>query len=110
MTSSRRLAGVTILVGLTSCVPREHDATSADRTLISLDTLFAAAQDVYFSGRYDSATTLLEAIRADARTEGDVAQEARAITWLGLSAWRLSPTPGSNSPMVGHRQRPATDG
>lgn len=54
------------------------------------DSLFAAAQDVYFSGEYDSAAVLLQGIYQAARREGAVPHQARALTWVGLAHYRLA--------------------
>jgi CHAT domain-containing protein len=52
------------------------------------DSLFSQAQTVYFAGRYDSAAVLLVAVHRQAKKVSALAAEARALTWLGLAAWR----------------------
>ena len=49
----------------------------------------SAAIDVYYDGVYDSARAFLEEIAREAAAAGDVVAEATALTWLGLTAWRL---------------------
>lgn len=53
------------------------------------DSVFAIAEAVYYSGEFDSAAVLLRGVRARAEREGEVAAEARALTWIGLAHWRL---------------------
>lgn len=48
----------------------------------------AAAESVYYRGEYDSARLLLRPLADDSRRRGDTATAARALTWLGLTAWR----------------------
>lgn len=50
--------------------------------------LLAAAESVYFRSEYDSAWTLYRQARDRARSLHDSTSEARALTWLGLTAWR----------------------
>jgi len=54
-----------------------------------MDSLFAEAMDVYYGGQYDSARVLLGSMRSEAVRHSLTGPEARAITWLGLAAWRL---------------------
>jgi len=57
------------------------------------DSLFAAAQEVYFSGEYDSAAVLLQHVHDAARREGAIPHQARALTWVGLAHYRLADYP-----------------
>ncbi|MCH8935990.1 MAG: tetratricopeptide repeat protein, partial [Gemmatimonadetes bacterium] len=56
---------------------------------LPIDSLIEFAEQVYFSGKIDSARILLEAVHRGAVAQGDVSIEARALTRLGLAAWRL---------------------
>ncbi|MEE8560913.1 MAG: CHAT domain-containing tetratricopeptide repeat protein [Gemmatimonadota bacterium] len=53
-----------------------------------LDSLLSQALDVYYAGAFDSARTILGSVARDAEAAGDTAARARALTWLGLAAWR----------------------
>lgn len=77
-----------ILAACCACA-REPPPVRAADSGASLDSLIAAAEAVYFNGEYDSASTLFRQIRERAQRETAVAAEARALTWLGLAAWRL---------------------
>ena len=48
----------------------------------------AAAESAYYRGEYDSVKSMLSELVSDARKRSDVNTEARALTWLGLTAWR----------------------
>ena len=90
-----------ILLCLTGCSGEERDEVTADATQAtvgtadayppadSYDSIFAAAEQVYFAGEYDSAQIVLERTRVRARQDGEAAVEARALTWIGLAHWRL---------------------
>jgi CHAT domain-containing protein len=88
---TRAMLGVVLVMCSLGCgdggVP---DSATSDASGEGFDSLFAAAEDVYFSGAYDSARVLLTGIRERARREGAVSAEARALTWVGLVAFRLS--------------------
>lgn len=47
------------------------------------------AEDLYWSGQFDSARVVFREARSAARLVADTAAEAQALTWLGLAAWRL---------------------
>ena len=78
----RRLAGCGVVLAA-ACVgsrmPPRPDA---------LGQRLQAAQAVYFRGEFDSAHGLYDGILAQARAERDSVTEARALTWLGLVAWK----------------------
>jgi tetratricopeptide (TPR) repeat protein len=88
---TRAMLGVVLVMSTLGCgddgVP---ESATSDASGEAFDSLFAAAEDVYFSGAYDSARVLLTGIRERARQEGSAAAEARALTWVGLVAFRLS--------------------
>jgi tetratricopeptide (TPR) repeat protein len=46
------------------------------------------AESLYAAGAHDSAGVLFRALLGDARRQRDASREARALTWLGLNAWR----------------------
>jgi CHAT domain-containing protein/tetratricopeptide (TPR) repeat protein len=54
----------------------------------SYDALFAEADEVYFSGQYDSAAVLFARIYDNAVREGALPVQARALTWIGLARYR----------------------
>jgi CHAT domain-containing protein len=80
-----RLACLIGPLAFAACVSTE----TANPSQSSTDSLFSEAEQVYYSGAYDSALTLLANIRDSAVIGADRAAEARAITWLGLAHWRM---------------------
>ena len=82
-----------VLCGASCSGPPTGEGAEAPLFQKELDT----AEEVYFSGQYDSASVLLTGILDRTRdlqtssTPGHeaVAAQARATTWLGLAAWRL---------------------
>ncbi len=65
------------------------ESSSTDTSMGAFDSLFAAAEEVYLSGAFDSARVLFTDMRERARREGAAAAEARALTGVGLVAWRI---------------------
>jgi CHAT domain-containing protein/Tfp pilus assembly protein PilF len=57
------------------------------------DALLSVAESTYFRGAYDSARTIWSGVVRDARAAADPAAEARALTWLGLAAWKQGDYP-----------------
>jgi tetratricopeptide (TPR) repeat protein len=53
-----------------------------------VDSLLARGEQVYLRGEFDSAATEWNAALARSRAARDSLAEARALTWLGLVAWR----------------------
>jgi CHAT domain-containing protein len=53
------------------------------------DSLVALGEQIYRREEYDSARLFLMPVAERFRASGDSAAEARALTWLGLAAWRL---------------------
>jgi CHAT domain-containing protein len=49
----------------------------------------ASAEELYWSGEFDSARVVLREVLAAARLQADTSTEARVLTWLGLADWRL---------------------
>ena len=102
----RRRAGAGCVIGwlsvgaLTSCVgdprdPPSGDGPAASVVVIGSDTTSLAdaldlAVATHFSGDYRGAIDLLTPILDRARRDTDVEAEARALTYLGLAAWRLA--------------------
>jgi CHAT domain-containing protein len=88
---TRAMLGVVLVMYSLGCgddgVP---ESATSDASGEAFDSLFASAEDVYFSGAFDSARVLLTGIRERARQEGAASAEARALTWVGLVAFRLS--------------------
>lgn len=60
---------------------------------LSPDSLLALNRARYYRGAYDSARTGFQAVRASAAGHGDTSTEARALTWLGLTAWHQGAYP-----------------
>ncbi len=56
-----------------------------DQQQSSVDSLFTAAEEVYYAGQYDSATTILTPLSQNSSPS----IQTRALTWLGLVQWRL---------------------
>ena len=63
---------------------------SADDSTVPVDTLLATGERTYFAGRYDSALSLWTLALERSRIERDSVREARALTWLGIRAWKLA--------------------
>jgi CHAT domain-containing protein/tetratricopeptide (TPR) repeat protein len=55
----------------------------------AFDSLIAQGEQIYRREEYDSARMVLRPVAEQARVAGDSIAEARALTWLGLAAWRL---------------------
>ena len=67
--------------------PRGRSQPVLGRT--SLDSLLALGERVYLRGAYDTAARALDrSARSARRAAHDSLAEARALTWLGLAAWR----------------------
>jgi tetratricopeptide (TPR) repeat protein len=69
-----------------SCGPRE--AERAPDVPLSIDSLLARGERVYLGGGYDTARTLWTDALQRSRLARDSLAQARALTWLGLVAWR----------------------
>src|SRR5688500_14591839 len=61
------------------------------------DSLLEQGEAAYFRSAYDSADTLLSRGGGGARANGDSAAYARALTWLGRSAWRQGRYPDARA-------------
>lgn len=68
---------------IAACGPRDPPRATA------FDSLLAVGEQIYRREEYDSARLVLSPIAERARAAGDSIAEARALTWLGLAAWRL---------------------
>ena len=55
--------------------------------------MIALGEQIYRREEYDSVRSFLFPVALRFRTAGDSAAEARALTWLGLAAWRLGDYP-----------------
>lgn len=71
-----------------SSAPPSTPAATDRAVTADLESLLSTALDVYYDGAYDSAGTLLGQVADAASRRGDARIQARALTWLGLSAWR----------------------
>jgi CHAT domain-containing protein/tetratricopeptide (TPR) repeat protein len=96
------LAGVPLL--LLSCngePPPTRGSSAADQSVpaaplrpapsdaLPLDSLLALGERQHLAGEYDSARAIWSLVLGRSRTTGDSVSEARALTWTGLTAWRL---------------------
>jgi CHAT domain-containing protein len=63
---------------------------SADNSTVAIDTLLTTGERTYFAGRYDSALSLWTLALERSRIVRDSVREARALTWLGIRAWKLA--------------------
>ncbi|HUE95425.1 MAG TPA: tetratricopeptide repeat protein, partial [Longimicrobiaceae bacterium] len=72
----------------------ESGAPGPDPALATpIDSLLAAAEDRYWSGDIAGARVSFQAALARSRRIADGPGEARALTWLGLAAYRLGDHP-----------------
>ena len=78
---------------------RDSSATGRSRETgpdgASFDVRIVAAESTYFRGAYDSARTIWAEVVQDARAAGDPLPEARALTWMGLAAWKQADYPAA---------------
>ena len=87
---TRTLVGVLLLTSVLACgEDGALERATSESSIAVLDSLFDAAETIYFSGAYDSARVLLTDLRERARHQGASAAEARALTWVGLVAYRV---------------------
>jgi CHAT domain-containing protein len=76
-----------------------HEAPAADSaeprpaTEPTLQVLIDAGVDLYYQGEIDSARAILLATAKRGEQVSDTAAWARALTWLGLAAWRQGDYP-----------------
>ena len=80
-----RLPLLLSLIGAAACRSRDPPAATAS----PLDSLIAQGEQIYRREEYDSARVVLLPVAERAREVRDSVAEARALTWLGLAAWRL---------------------
>ena len=87
---------LTATLAATACAPPESDRRGADdptepvtSLASSLDSLLSLADTIHFAGDYAEARELRSEVLFRARERGDTRAEARALTGLGISAWRL---------------------
>ena len=55
---------------------------------LSLDSLLDAGIELYYDWEFDSAQVVFDAVLAEAESRGNRPVYARALTWMGLRAWR----------------------
>ncbi len=83
---------------ITLCLAGCHSETNATRSATALkprqitrlqaaDSLIVA-ESLYYRGEYDSVKGLLRPLVVVTRRKEDSITQARALTWLGLTAWR----------------------
>jgi CHAT domain-containing protein/tetratricopeptide (TPR) repeat protein len=87
--TARAVRRGTLLVALAmACAPGEPERRAA-RSSEPSDSLLARGERVYLRGAYDSARVLWTEALDRGRASHDSLTQARALTWLGLTAWRL---------------------
>jgi CHAT domain-containing protein/tetratricopeptide (TPR) repeat protein len=84
MTRNRRSLATLIIFAACSQSSSSSGAEAARAAPIHV----AVAESIYYRGAYDSARVLWLGALERARASGDLAVEARVLTWLGLVAWR----------------------
>jgi CHAT domain-containing protein/tetratricopeptide (TPR) repeat protein len=82
----RAVAVVIALALATGCAARDPPETG---TGSRADSVIALGEQIYRREEYDSARLFLLPLAERFRASGDSVAEARALTWLGLAAWRL---------------------
>ena len=82
-----RRPGFAALLALVAACSRQPAAAKGDGA-ITMDSLLARGERVYLRGAYDTARTLWTEALDRSRLHSDTLAEARALTWLGLAAWR----------------------
>jgi CHAT domain-containing protein len=70
--------------------PTAAGARQGRNSNIPIDSLLAAGERTYFAGGYDSALAFWTSALNRSRADGDSVREARALTWLGIRAWKLA--------------------
>ena len=86
MTARAVRRGVLLLLLATACAPSGPERRPAAAE--SLDSLLARGERVYLRGAYDTAGALWTLALERGRAAHDSLAQARALTWLGLTAWR----------------------
>lgn len=84
----RRSLVALIAVGVLTGACSQPEA-SVQNTTTPIDSLLATGEAVYGRGEFDSTRVFFNAALSAARANGDARGEARALTWLGLAAYRL---------------------
>jgi CHAT domain-containing protein len=91
---SQRRAGLWLLLLCGVACDRGPSATAVERPIrdrsIPIDSLLGAGERTYFAGRYDSALAFWSSALSRSRADRDSVREARALTWLGIRAWKLA--------------------
>jgi CHAT domain-containing protein len=85
---ARAARPATLLVAVAlACAPGEPERPSAEAA-DPPDSLLARGERVYLRGEYDSARVFWTVALDQGRASHDSLTQARALTWLGLAAWR----------------------
>ena len=82
-----RRPGLATLFALVAACSRPPADANGDGA-VPVDSLLARGERVYLRGAYDTARTLWTEALDRSRLDSDTLAEARALTWLGLAAWR----------------------
>jgi len=84
--ASRRALPRLLAVALAASACRGHEMPVGANA--RPDSLLARGEEAYLRGRYDSARAMWSVALERSRSTRDSLAEARALTWLGLAAWR----------------------
>ena len=86
-----------LIASILGCTQQSEGAPASTRTLRarsdiadagSIDSLLSEGESAYQRSEYDTALTILERGRRAAEAKNDSALSSRALTWLGLTAYR----------------------
>lgn len=96
------IGAVAVATGALAIVLRDSPAPiegTADppATMSPLDSLIAAGEPLYWDGDFEGAREVFQDAHDRAITAGDSAARANALTWLGLTAFRLGEYEGARS-------------
>ena len=100
------LVAMTLVPVIVGCAKKSDGAPATERNLRaksdltdagSIDSLLSEGEAAYQRSEYDSALTILERGREAAEANNDSARASRALTWLGLTAYRQGRYPEARS-------------
>ncbi len=91
------LLAMSLVPVIVDCAEKSDGGPAADRNLRakaelaaagSIDSLLSEGESAYQRSEYDTALTILQRGRQAAEAKNDFARASRALTWLGLTAYR----------------------
>lgn len=86
---SPRLALLAALsLALSACDGTGESTAGEAVSFDAVDSLLDAGEEAYWEGEYGTADSAWTRVLETARRRNDPVAEARALTWLGLSAWK----------------------